>query len=136
MYLYEIPVEEFFRDRFVKVAKILKKYADGSTIEELKDEIEEVGYDFDQIPPFQTFVLKIPRKYKERYDNYFDNYTSGRIDIVDLILLVKYRVVFVAYKDEMDKYKESDDIFVKTMNKAIQLIDVFNKLIKEEEENV
>ena len=133
MYLYEIPVEEFFRDRFVKVAKILKRYADGSTIEELKDEIEEVGYDFDQIPPLQTFVFNIPRKYKDRYDNYFSIYTSGRIDIVDLILLVKHRVILTAYKDEMDKYKDNEDIFVKTMNKSIELTDVFDKLIKEEE---
>ena len=133
MYLYEIPVEEFFRERFVKVAKILKMYVDGSANEELMDEIKKVGYFDEQIPPLATFFFKIPRKYKERYDNYFSRYTSGYIDIVDLILLVKYRVVLAAYKDEMDKCKETDDIFVKTMNKSIELTNVFDRLIEEEE---
>lgn len=133
MYLYEIPVEEFFRDRFVKVAKILKRYAKGSTNEELTDDVEEVGYHGEEIPPIATFFFKIPRKYKERYDNYFSAYTSGQIDIVDLIILVRHRVVLASYKDEMDKYKETDDIYIKTMDKAIELIDVFDKLIEEED---
>ena len=133
MYLYEIPIEEFFRDRFVKVAKILKRYADGSTDEELKSEVDEVGYHAAEIPPIAAFLFNVPRKYKERYDNYFDNHSSGHIDIVDLILLVKHRVILAAYKDEMDKYKETDDIFVKTMNKATEIANVFDKLIEEEE---
>ena len=133
MYLYEIPIEEFLRNRFVKVAKILKKYVDDPTDEKLTDEAKEVGYDGEQISPLQTFFFSIPRKYKERYDNYFSIYTSGEIDIVDLILLVKYRVVLAAYKDEMDKYKETDDICVKTMNKVIELTNVFDKLIEEED---